>query len=156
MKKKKDTLIQIKVTDLEGNQVTLGKYDESKRVFMTQQAKSIDFYDKLKAWGIDSKVLDFLVQHNASIIIKDTETKWEYKCEAGDLKLFGTLETFKTKRSKVYLPLEKWEIIRANNKSFVLQCQETSCLHNFGKNCLRGTISIDNEGQCSNYEDKIV
>ena len=45
MKKKKDTLIQIKVTDLEGNQVTLGKYDESKRVFITQQAKSIDFYD---------------------------------------------------------------------------------------------------------------
>lgn len=153
--KKSNSVKIIKVKGLDGQEIVVGKYDEAKREFRCEQSKSIDFYTKLNAWGLDEKVANFLLSYNATIILKDKESKWEFKCEIGDLKLYGTVETFKTMRSKIYLPIEKWEVIRANkDRSYVLKCEEVSCMNNFGKNCLRGVISIDKDGLCADYTDK--
>ena len=153
--KKKNEPKPIKVKGLDGKEILVGKYDEQSRHFSCEQCKSIDFYSKLNAWGIDEKVVDFLLKYNADITIKDKESKWEFKCNVGDLKLYGTVESFKTRRSKIYLPLDKWEVVRTSkDRSYVLKCDEVNCMNNFGHNCLRGVISIDSSGECANYEDK--
>lgn len=144
----------IQITEKNGAVKKVGKYFPEEKVFKTDRTKSEHFMLKHNAWGLDSKVVDFLIKNGATVIIRERETKWEFKAEAGDFKLYGILEEHKQHRPQYFLPIRYWEVVRANNKSYILQCKETTCTYNFGKNCIRGVISIGENGDCADYEDR--
>ena len=153
-KKEADKPQVIQVAEGDGAVKTIGKYYPATKEFRADKIKKEHFMIKHNAWGLDAKVVDFLLQRNATIIVKEKETKWEFKTSAGEFKLHGILEEHKQHRPQLFLSLDHWEIIRAKEKSFVLKCEETACINNFGLNCLRGVISITKDGECGNFEDK--
>ena len=144
----------IKVTEKDDAVKIVGKYYPDKHEFRAERTKTEHFMVKHNAWGLDAKVVDFLLQNNADIIIKEKETKWEFKTSAGDFKLYGILEEHKQHRPQLFLSLDHWEITRARERSYVIKCEETGCNFNFGLNCMRGVISISKDGECSEYLDK--
>jgi len=152
VQKSKPQIIQI--TEKDGSVKKIGKYHLETKLFRALRNRSEHFMLKHNAWGLDSKVVDFLTKESATVVIKDKESKWEFKALAGDFKVYGILEEHKQHRPQYFLPLNFWEVIRANNKSFIIKCKETCCRHNFGKNCLRGVITIGENGECDNYEDR--
>ena len=69
--KKSNSVKIIKVKGLDGQEIVVGKYDEAKREFRCEQSKSIDFYTKLNAWGLDEKVANFFytdVDQNGNVL----------------------------------------------------------------------------------------
>lgn len=146
--------MSIQVTEEDGVVKTIGKYFPDEKILRVNRTKSEHFMVKHNAWGLDAKVVDFLIQKGASVVIKEKETKWEFTSEAGNFKVYGILEEHKQHRPQYFLPVQYWEVARANNKSYILTCKETGCKYNFGKNCLRGVITIGESGECAEYEDR--
>jgi hypothetical protein len=155
MREKKTPVDTVTITLDSGDKVRVGKYDSDAKTFYYAQFYDKEFNQKLGAWGLDEKVVDFLVERRAKVVLKDMYSKWEYTVSAANIKVEGTLVPAKGKdRSKYYLPLEKWTVIKAKDRSYVVKCAEEDCKHNFYHSCLRGVIEIGEDGQCSGYEDK--
>lgn len=150
--KKKKQKIQVKEKD--DKVKVIGEYDPNTKIFTCKRKKSEHLMRKWTAWGLDAKAVDFLAKEEAVVHLKDTETKWEYKCEAIDFKIKGKIEEFNQHRAQYFLPLDEWEVTKAKNRSVVIECLETDCKHNFGKQCMRGVIRIGQEGECTSYEEK--
>lgn len=151
-KKSKKQKIQVKEKD--GAVKTIGEYDSEKKIFTCKRKKSEHFMKKWSAWGLDAKAVDFLAKEGAIVHLKDTETKWEYKCEAVDFKIKGKIEEFNQHRAQYFLPLVEWEVVSAKSRSLVIECLEKDCKHNFGNQCMRGVIRIGEKGECVSYEEK--
>lgn len=149
-KKEKPSIIQ--VTELDGKAKRIGRFFKSERLFRADRKKSEHFMYKYNAWGLDAKVVDFLVKENSKVIIRDTESKWEFQCDAGDFKIYGKLEEHNQHRPQYFLSLDHWTIIKAKNLTCVLKCMDESCRHNYAQKCVRGVIEIDSETGCTGYE----
>lgn len=145
---------KIRITDDSGKQIFVGEYDSDKKVFTCKRRKSEHFMRKFNAWGVDSKVIDFLAKEGATIHLKDTEDKWEYEAKAVDFKLYGIAGQFNEHKSQVFLELNNWKVLKLKNRACILQCGEIDCRYNFAKNCLSGSIILGREGNCESYEDR--
>ena len=152
--KKKNKIQKIQITENDGVTKVIGKYDSDKKEFSCIRIKSEHFMRKYNAWGLDTKVVEFLIKEGASISLKDKETKWEYKCEATEFSLNGILKEFNQHRPQYFLPLSFWEVTNAKNRSMIIECLEVDCRFNFGNQCVKGTITISNNGECAGYEDR--
>lgn len=133
---------------------TVGYYKEETKVFSCIRDKEQHFMRKSQSWGLDKKVVDYLVLQDANILITDKHSKWKYSVSAKNLKAFGTLATYGEHGEQYFLNVDKWTILRAKDRSFIVKCEETQCAHNFAKNCILGGVTIDNTGGCKNYECK--
>lgn len=151
IKKKKQ---KIQITEKDGKIKVVGEYDPDKKIFYCKRNRTEHFFQKYNAWGLDAKVVEFLAKNQASVILKDTETKWEYKCDAIDFRLKGVLEEYKQYRPQYFPPVIEWEVLKAKDRSVVIQCEETDCKYNFGLQCLKGAIKIGKEGDCISYTEK--
>jgi hypothetical protein len=153
-KPKKKDIVVIQVTETDGEVKRIGKYDPNKKLFIAERNRSEHFMIKLNSWGLDAKVLDYLVKESATIHIKDKESKQTYAVKAGDFKFNGVLEEHGKHRPQMFLELNFWEVVQTKNKSYVLKCEETDCRFNIAKYCVRGIISIGEDGECTGFEDK--
>jgi len=152
-KAKKEGVKIIQITEADGAVKKIGKYNSNTKVFSCTRKRSEHFMRKLNSWGLDSVVVNFLIQEEAIIRLKDSESKWEYECDPKDFKIYGTLEEFHQHRPQYFLPLDYWKVIVAKGRANVIECKEESCRFNFGKNCLAGIIKINEKGECDNYEE---
>ena len=116
--------------------------------FSLVRERSEHLMRKWMAWGLDAKAVDFLSKEQAIVHLKDTESKWEYKCEAIDFKIKGKLEEFNQHRPQYFLPLEEWEVVKAKSRSMIIECLEKDCKHNFGNQCMRGVLDWEKRGMC--------
>lgn len=135
----------------------IGKFNKVTKEFKYKLAKDTDFNNKYNGWGLDEKVLNFLVQQGATIHLTDTTLKWEYEVLASDFKYKGQLVEPKWEgaRATRYLPFEDWKLVKIKDRSQIFKCRETSCEHNFNKMCLRGVIEINENGECDSFEDRM-
>lgn len=157
MKKLKQTnpnLKKIEIVEADGTKKVIGKYDMQKKIFTCDRIKSEHFMRKLNAWGLDKNTVDFLAQNRALIHLNDKESKWEYECEALDMQLYSHVEEHKQHRPQYFLPLDKWEVKKIKNRSMIIECQEKDCEHNFGNQCMRGTVKLGKNGECVSYVDR--
>lgn len=159
MEKKKRKVIKekprnIEIKEKDGTKKTVGKYDAENKIFTSIRKRSEHFLRKTNSWGIDQKVVEFLIEKRAKIQIKDSESKWTYECSAIEFDAHGHVLEFNQHRPQYFLPLEYWNVTSAKGRSCVIECLETDCTHNFGKNCFRGAIKIGKEGECTTYEDR--
>lgn len=145
---------KIQVKEADGEVKVIGEYDPNTKTFTCKRKRSEHLMRKWMAWGLDAKAVDFLSKEQAIVHLKDTESKWEYKCEAIDFKIKGKLEEFHQHRPQYFLPLEEWEVVKANSRSMVIECLEKDCKHNFGNQCMRGVIRLGEKGECVSYEEK--
>jgi hypothetical protein len=152
--KKKSKLQPIQITEKDGTKKIIGKFDPEKKLFICDRKKSEHFMRKYGAWGLDQKVVEFLILQRAKVHLKDTESKWEYECDAVDFTLHGKIEEFNQHRPQYFLPLSNWEVVKITNRSMVIECKETDCRHNFANQCMRGVIRIGDTGECEGYEDR--
>ena len=150
-KLKRLTKLAMQITESDGKVRTIGHYFPEQRVFRCTRNKSEHYMRKLEAWGLDANTVKYLIKENATVELKDTETKWTFSCKASDFLVYGTIEEHKTHRPQYFLNIKKWEVVRATNKSSVLKCHAV-CKHNMFGNCIRGTIEITKDGECLNLE----
>ena len=142
------------ITEKDGSAKRIGKYYKESNILRAEVQKSANFMPKFNAWGMDTKVIDTMTSYRAMIIIKDTESKWEYKCPAAKIKEFGTVLEQSKCRPQYFLNVKEWTVIRATHKTYIIECLEEDCRHNFSKQCLVGVIKLNREGSCISYEDK--
>lgn len=155
--KKKSKLVPsvwVQVTKQDGKVNKIGKYFPDKKLFVATRERSIHLMKKWNAWGIDAKVLEFLVGEQATIKIKDKETKQEFEILAVDLKLKGKIGEFNQHRPQVFLNVNEWEIVKTKNRSYIIECLEKDCTHNVVNHCLKGVVKIGASGECVSYKDK--
>ena len=115
---------KIQVKEADGNVKVIGEYDPNTKIFTCKGKRSEHLMRKWMAWGLDVKAVDFLSKEQAIVHLKDTESKWEYKCEAIDFKIKGKLEEFNQHRPQYFLPLEEWEVVKAKSRSMIIECLE--------------------------------
>lgn len=132
----------------------IGHYIEDKKLFECTRSKEAHFMRKNQSWGLDRKVVDFLVVQDASVVLTDKDSKWKYKTNAKNFKTFGTLSEYGQHGEQYFLPVEKWEILRAKDRSYIVKCNNKLCRHNFASNCVLGGVIISDDGGCINYECK--
>jgi len=152
--KKKNLIQKIQIKEKDGTVKVIGKYDPFKKLFTCERKKSEHFMRKWASWGLDAKVVEFLVQERAKIHLKDKETKWEYECEATDFTMYGRIEEYNQHRPQYFLNIDYWEVVTAKNRSTVIECSEVDCRFNFANQCIRGVIRIGANGECQGYEDR--
>ncbi len=145
---------KIQVKEADGNVKVIGEYDPNTKIFTCKRKRSEHLMRKWMAWGLDAKAVDFLSKEQAIVHLKDTESKWEYKCKAIDFKIKGKIGEFNQHRPQYFLPLEEWEVVKAKNRSMIIECLEKDCKHNFGNQCMRGVIRLGEKGECVSYEEK--
>lgn len=150
--KQKSKKIQIK-NDL-GKNIVVGEYNSDTKTFTCKRKKSEHFMRKFNAWGLDQKVVDFLVKEGATVHLKDSEDKWEYEVKAVDFKLYGVQGQFGEHKSQIFLDVNKWKVVKMKNRACILKCGEIDCRFNFALNCMSGSIVLGREGNCESYEDK--
>jgi hypothetical protein len=150
--KEKPRIVQIKEAD--GAVKKIGKYYPEEKLFKCDRAKSEHFMNKYNGWGLDAKVVDYLISQNADVLLKDTESKWEFRAFSGDFKIYGKLDEFDKHRPQYFLSIDHWTVERGRQRSYVHRCQETTCAYNFATNCVRGVISIGEDGQCAEYNER--
>ena len=144
--------IKVQIKDKDGKVKTIGHYFEKKNVFKCKRKKSIHYYRKANGWGLDSSLLNTLIDKKAKIILSDEENGWEYQTEALNYKLYGsTIEQIDYREQKV-LPIDKWTVTKAPTKTNVLHCSATRCIHNFSNFCVNGVIKLSEDGGCLNFE----
>ena len=115
---------KIQVKEADGKVKVIGEYDPNTKIFTCKRRRSEHLMRKWMAWGLDAKAVDFLSKEQAIVHLKDTESKWEYKCEAIDFKIKGKLEEFNQHRPQYFLPLEEWEVVKAKSRSMIIECLE--------------------------------
>lgn len=152
-KKLKKQKIQVKEAD--GKTKLIGEYDPNTKIFTCKRKRSEHFMRKWMAWGLDSKAVDFLVKEKAVVLLKDMESKWEYKCEAVDFKIKGKLEEFNQHRPQYFLHIGEWEVVSAKSRSVVIECLDKDCRYNFGNQCTRGVIRLGDKGECMSFDEKL-
>lgn len=150
-KKSKGTPIVIKDS---GSDRLIGYYKEETKTFECTREKDKHFMRKNQSWGLDKKVVDYLVPQNATVLLIDKESKWKYSAKAKDFKTYGSLLEFHEHGEQYFLPVDRWQVIRANNRSYVVSCQNKLCRFNFASNCILGGLRISEDGGCLNYECK--
>jgi hypothetical protein len=153
--KKKASTQKIQVTEKDGTVKIIGRYNQEKKEFSCVRNKSEHFMRKNSSWALDANVIKFLAQEGATILLKDKESKWEYKSEATNFIMYGIIEEYNQHRPQYFLGIEHWEVITAKHRSMVIRCHEKDCRFNFTGNCLKGAIEINSDGLCAGYEDKI-
>ena len=150
-KKSKGTPIVIKDS---GADRLIGHYKEETKVFECTRDKDKHFMRKNQSWGLDRKVVDFLVLQDATVELTDRESKWKYKVKAKDFKTYGTLYEFHEHGEQYFLGVDRWQIVRAKDRSYVVECKNKLCRFNFANNCILGGLRISEDGGCLNYECK--
>lgn len=150
-KKSKGTPIQITEGDVKK---VIGHYNEEKKQFECTRDKEQHFMKKNQSWGLDKKVVDFLVLQDATVILTDKSSKWKYKTKAKSFKTYGTLSEYNNHGEQYFLGVDHWEILRARDRSYIVRCENKLCRHNFASNCILGGVIISNDGGCKNYECK--
>lgn len=145
---------KIQIKELDGTLKVIGEYDPNTKIFTCKRKRSEHLMRKWMAWGLDEKAVNFLIKEQAVIHLRDTESSWEYKCEAIDFKMKGHKEEFNQHGSQYFLAIENWEILKAKSRSLVVECLEKDCKHNFGNQCMRGVIKIGIDGGCVGFEEK--
>jgi hypothetical protein len=154
LKQRNPCIKKIEIEESDGTKKVIGKYNVDKKIFTCDRMKSEHFMRKWNAWGLDKNLVDFLANEGAIIHLNDKESKWEYECQAVDMKLYSLVEEHKQHRPQYFLPIDKWNLLKIKNHSMIMECLEKDCKNNFNKRCLRGVVSIGTNGECSNYEDR--
>lgn len=95
------------------------------------------------AWKIYTNLLNFLVESKYTIIIKDDVTKWIFSISATDF-----LYHCKVQSRYSVVKAELFEVTKAKNRTQVIKCLVIKCPHNFGGQCLKGSIQLSEEGVC--------
>lgn len=155
VKKKKENVSKIQVVEKDGATKVIGSYYSDKQLFVCKRKRSEHYMNKFKAWGLDSRVVEFLVKQGARIVLTDTESKWEYECEAVDFVVHGVKQEFNQHLEQTFLEDKYWTVNVAKNRSHVISCEEKDCKFNFSNNCSRGAIRINKDGLCDNYMDRM-
>lgn len=153
--KKKENVSKIQVVEKDGATKVIGSYFSDKHVFTCKRKRSEHYMKKLKSWGLDAKVVEFLAKEGAKIILTDTESKWEFECDAVDFVVYGVKQEYNQHREQVFLEDKYWRVNVAKNRCYVIRCEEVDCKFNFNCNCTKGAIKINKEGLCDNYMDRI-
>lgn len=155
-KKEKGKFEDVTIKVDEDKTKVVGKFNKTTKEFKYKLSKENDFNHKFNGWGIDEKVLNFLVQQGAKILLTDTTLKWEYEVLASDFKFYGKLlePKWEGARTVRFLDLDYWKLTKIVGRTQVLKCHETYCEHNFNRICLRGVIEINENGECEGFEDK--
>ena len=154
MKKKKihkEVKQSIQIEEKDGKLRTIGEYYPERKIFKCNRKKSEHYMRKLEAWGLDANTVKFLIKQGATVELKDTDSNWSFSCKASDFLLYGTIEEHLTHRPQYFLPSKRWTTTKATHKTSVLRCGAI-CESNFGGNCLRGVIELNNKGECINFE----
>lgn len=151
---KKQEVIKMRVAHLDDRVEEIGLYDPNTNVFVYKQSKRKNYRRDFGAWALDLKVLDVLVAKRAKIVLKETDLKWQYECEAVDFKYYGNVLEREGMRDLFILPIRYWEITKVTQKSMIVECLEQDCKYNFANQCIRGTIKLNNKGECTGYVDK--
>jgi hypothetical protein len=144
----------IEITEGNGDKKKLGKYFPTDKIFQCVRNRPEHFMRKLNSWGMDAKVVDFLVQMKATVEIKDSDTKWVYLTNASTFKAYGVIQEHKDHRPQYFLELKHWTVTKAKGMSQIIECKEINCSHNFSLNCLSGVVKIGDKGDCVSYEDR--
>jgi len=154
-KKAKTTKLQkVQIKEDNGKLKTIGKYNIETKVFECSRAKSEHFFRKYNAWGLDSATVKFLAKEQATIVLKDTESKWKFESEAIDFIAHGQVVEYKPHRPQYILPIKYWRVLQAKNRACILKCKETTCKYNFALLCLYGGVELDEDSKCTNYEER--
>src|SRR3712207_9289670 len=75
----------------------------------------------------------FLAKEQATIVLKDTESKWKFESEAIDFIAHGQVVEYKPHRPQYILPIKYWRVLQAKNRACILKCKETTCKYNFAQ-----------------------
>lgn len=134
--------------------VKVGVYFPATNTLEVKKKKSEDYDLESKSWALEEKLVNFILDKHCTVVLKDLDTKWEYKANIDDFKVYGSIYSPKDALAQIRLPIDYWEVTRAKDRSHVIKCSELTCRHCFVYNCLRGTISINEDGRCANYEEK--
>ena len=153
-KLQKGTFEDVSIKLSEDKSKIVGKYNKVLKVFKYTLSKDTDFNNKYKGWGLDEGVLNFLVQQNATIALHDNTLKWDYEAKASDFKFYGELVEPKWEGARAirYLNVEHWTITKIKGRSQILKCK-CDCRYNFNNICIRGAITLNEEGECEGFED---
>jgi hypothetical protein len=103
----------IKITQEDGKVRTIGEFDPTDKVLYMKRNKSKHFYNKLQAWGIDSKTLDNLILQDGleRIVIIDLDSHQRYVSETSDFISKGTYLNHKPFGLQRFLSESYWKKI---------------------------------------------
>lgn len=150
--KKKFTTITI--TEGSKEPLIIGKYYEEDNIFKCNKEFSKDFNTNSKSWGLDLDIVRYLASKGAYIELTDKETKWAYGVQSELFIVHGNILDRGNKRDLIYLNLDYWEILRAKNRTKIVECRDTTCYHNRGLACILGGVTIGACGKCINYSER--
>lgn len=86
----------------------IGTYHESVNRFISCRNSDKHLFKKMDAWALDASYLDFLVDKNATIEIRDQKEEKKYLTTAKQMKEKGNFLHFKGHNAQVFLPRKEW------------------------------------------------
>jgi hypothetical protein len=122
----------------------IGEIHVEEKEVILKLSKTSDEYYANKCWRLHTKLLTYFVTHLYTIIIIDSVTKWKYQLSAVDF-----LYHAKTQGKMSSVSMDKFEVLKANNRTYVIKCRMLTCPHNEGAQCLKGSIQLNEEGVCT-------
>lgn len=109
----RDVLMETVVKEDDGKERQIGYFESEDKIWYIKRSKKIHYYKILKAWGLDNKVYELLLNSYGmkKVILTETDSRKRYECSSETIEKNKKYMHFKTHRLQIFIPAKYWKNI---------------------------------------------